>query len=260
MWNGNMWTICCIGPGENCGWIWERISSTTFSVLVNGSPPQLLRASKGLRPKDPLPPLLFMIVAKALRALLMKVKDFGLWPNRGFQRRAKWGRNYSFVYIWYHFVKLSEGGGQHPFFLMVKKVLTSKNSKVFPVIHRFEGQMSLLVERLIVQMCLPSIWPLWNLVVENFEKRLSMWNMQGRITLIKANLSDLMFYYICNISLFNMPKVVEAKSDRIRWNFLSDGKSDRKKKRLMRWRQVIKPNGGQGFRSLVTWRIRIACS
>lgn len=45
---------------------------------MNGSPPQLLRASKGLRQKDPLPPLLFTIVAKALRALSMKAEDFGL--------------------------------------------------------------------------------------------------------------------------------------------------------------------------------------
>lgn len=75
---------------------------------------------------------------------------------------------------------------------------------------------------------------LWNLVVENFEKRLSMWKRQGRVTLIKANLSDLMFYYICNISLFKMPAAVEANSDRIRRNFLSDGKSDRKKTCLMR--------------------------
>lgn len=45
---------------------------------MNGSPPQLLLFTIGLSQKDPLPPLLFTIVAKALRALSIKAEDFGL--------------------------------------------------------------------------------------------------------------------------------------------------------------------------------------
>lgn len=56
----------------------ECISSTSFSVLVNGSLTPLFKASKGLRQGDPLSPFLFTIVAEALRALLLNSKDKGL--------------------------------------------------------------------------------------------------------------------------------------------------------------------------------------
>ena len=40
--------------GRWCAWIQECISSPSFSVLVNGSPSRLFRASRGLRQGDPI--------------------------------------------------------------------------------------------------------------------------------------------------------------------------------------------------------------
>lgn len=60
----------------------KSISSTSFSVLVNGSPSRLFQALRGLRQGDPLSPFLFTIVAEALGTLLLKAKDLGL--VRGF--------------------------------------------------------------------------------------------------------------------------------------------------------------------------------
>lgn len=57
-------------------WIQESISTTSFSILVNGSTTQPFRASRGLR--HPLSPFLFAIVAKALGALLTKSKDIDM--------------------------------------------------------------------------------------------------------------------------------------------------------------------------------------
>lgn len=49
-----------------------------FSVLVNGSPTRLFKASRVLRQCDPLSPFLFTIVTEALGALLSKAMDLGL--------------------------------------------------------------------------------------------------------------------------------------------------------------------------------------
>lgn len=51
-------------------WIRECISSISFSILVNGCPNGLFRASEGLRQGDPLFPFLFTIVVEAMGAFL----------------------------------------------------------------------------------------------------------------------------------------------------------------------------------------------
>lgn len=74
---------------------------------------------------------------------------------------------------------------------------------------------------------------LWNTVIENFEKKLSVWkgkylSLGGRIMLIKACLSNLPVY---DMSLFKMPKGV----DRLRRNFLWKGQSDGRKIQPLKW-------------------------
>lgn len=58
---------------------------------------------------------------------------------------------------------------------------------------------------------------LWNLVIKNFERKLSSWKKQylslgKRITLIRACLSNLLVYYM---SLFKVQKAVEERSNYI---------------------------------------------
>ena len=62
-----------MGFGEKwLGWIYWCISTTTFSILINGSPFGFFYNSKGLRQGDPLSPYLFVIGTEAFSSLVNK--------------------------------------------------------------------------------------------------------------------------------------------------------------------------------------------
>ena len=58
--------------------IHSRVSSAHFSILVYGSPKDYSKSSSGLWQGDPLSPMLFVIVAEALHALMEKAKHNNL--------------------------------------------------------------------------------------------------------------------------------------------------------------------------------------
>jgi len=51
------------------GWMRRWLNSTHISILVNGSPTEEFKPSKGLRQGDPMAPFLFLIVAEGLNGL-----------------------------------------------------------------------------------------------------------------------------------------------------------------------------------------------
>ena len=64
--------------GFGSGWLsWIKwcISTTSFSVLINGSPAGFFPSSKGLRQGDPLSPYLFVIGMEALSCLINRVVE-----------------------------------------------------------------------------------------------------------------------------------------------------------------------------------------
>jgi len=64
-------------------WIKACMTSTTISVLVNGSPTTEFKSKRGLRQGDPLAPFLFIIVAKGLAGLVRKASKIGILEGVG---------------------------------------------------------------------------------------------------------------------------------------------------------------------------------
>jgi len=53
-------------------WVKGCLETATVSVLVNGSPTEEFKPTRGLRQGDPLAPFLFLIVAEGLAGLVRK--------------------------------------------------------------------------------------------------------------------------------------------------------------------------------------------
>ena len=59
-------------------WIKECVSTTTYSILINGSPKGFFPVERGLHQGDPLSPFRFAIVGEAVCRMLSKVEDCNL--------------------------------------------------------------------------------------------------------------------------------------------------------------------------------------
>lgn len=64
--------------GYSLGWInliKEWITTTTFSILINGSPRGFFNAQRGIKQGDPISQFLFILVIEALSRILLKEEE-----------------------------------------------------------------------------------------------------------------------------------------------------------------------------------------
>lgn len=62
-------------------WVQACISTTRFSIILNGSPRGFFASSGGLRQRDPLSPFLFIILVEAFSRSISFARESGLWKG-----------------------------------------------------------------------------------------------------------------------------------------------------------------------------------
>lgn len=94
----------------------------------------------------------------------------------------------------------------------------------------------------------------WDRIIDRFNAKLAGWKKPyltraGKIALINSVLSSLPVYFM---SLFDMPKYVELKLERIMRNFLWNDNKGHRKLHLVKWDVIRrrKRNGGLGVKKL----------
>ena len=254
-----------MGFGEKwIGWIRHCTSSTSFAVLVNGSPTEFFSASRGLRQGDPLSPLLFLLVMEVFTRMLNPASSAGLISD--FKVGCPSTSDDTIVFCENDCEQMVNLRCVLTWFQAVSglKVNLAKSS-ILPI-----GSMDNIQLLAGVLGCKVDAFPttylglplgakfkekaIWDPIIEKFEKRLSGWKAMylskgGRLTLSKSVLSSIPTYFL---SLYSLPSSVANKLEAIQRNFLWGSFGSDFKFHLVRWNIVKQPMllGGLGIRDL----------
>ena len=244
-------------------WIRTCISTVRFSIMVNGSPSGFFESFRGIRQKDPLSPLLFLLVMEVLSRMLRSTEEAGL--IKGFKAGSSAGEGISVSHLLFAYDTIVFCDADPEQLLHLRMVLTCfeaatglgvnmGKSELVPV-----GTVVHLQHLADILCCRTGTLPLlylslplgasfkassiWNPILEKIERRLAGWkriylSKGGRLTLLKSTLSSLPTYYL---SLFTIPKHVAARIEKLQCDFLWGGLGDGFKHHLVNWSTVCSP-------------------
>ena len=259
-------------------WIRACVSSTSLSVLVNGSPTEDFLVQRGLRQGDPLSPFLFLIVAEGLAGLVHKAADVSVFEGYVINDSI----SYSLVQFADDTVLIGKPSGNNLWGL--KSILRSfelvSGLKVNFIKSKLIGinvANTFLEQACTFLHCKSESIPFtflglpvganprrretWNPVIHKVRSRLASWkgrhlSIGGRVTLINSVLNSLPLYFF---SFYKAPKVVIKELIMIQRDFLWGGKDGAHGMCWVAWHKVCrdKKEGGLGIKNLESFNIAL---
>ncbi|KAJ0725657.1 putative RNA-directed DNA polymerase [Helianthus annuus] len=253
-------------------WIMACVTSTSFSLAINGNLFGYFKGKRGLRQGDPMSPYLFTLVMEVL--ILILQKQVSLSSKFRFHSKCEAQRiiNICFADDLFLFARGDHGSAKvileasNGFKNMSGLVPSMSKSTVFfanvpnSVKHQIrsimpfeEGQLPvrylgvpLISSRLSYKDCIR--------LVENMERRITDWKSKclsfgGRLQLIRSVLSSMHIYWA---GVFTLPKRIICELESMMRRFLWAQGNDIKGKAKVRWEKVSLPKkeGGLGIRSI----------
>jgi len=250
-------------------WISNLLSSSFFSILINGIPSPNFRPSRGIRQGDPLSPFLFVILAEGLgRSIKAAIQSHKLRGLSMHQALAISHQQFVDDNMLFGHPSVQEAR-------TFKFILDSFSKASGALINNVKSQIFFFntppyTKRAITRILgfsmasLPSNYlgaPLiasalkhssWSSLLERLEARLHQWtyralNMASRIVLIKAVLQSMPLYLF---SILAAPKWVLKNIKQLQCNFLWGSSGPNRKWALVKWEKACLPKnaGGIGLR------------
>lgn len=281
-WSYLDWTLSQMGfPQQWRAWIMACVTSAAASILINGSPTMPFKLHRGLRQGDPLSPFLFNLVVETLSLVIEKATNLGLWEG---VETSRGGPKIS--HLQYADDTVIFCPPKVEFLLNIKKTLilfqlasglqVNFHKSSIHGIHLDDSWLQSMAKTL---LCKVGVFPmtylglpiggntsriaLWNPIIERIERKLASWkgkllSIAGRLTLIKASIASLPLYYM---SLFQAPKGVIEKINKLQRQFLWGGEGGKNAMSLAAWDKVVLPKilGGLNCGSLLHRNISLLC-
>eukprot|EP00253_Pinus_taeda_P031270 PITA_31270 len=248
-------------------WIISLLSSSFFSILINGIPSNTLCPSRGIRQGDTLSPFLFVIVAEGLGRI---IKSAALTHNL---KGLSFNNSPAFTHQQFVDDNMIFGHPSVQEARLLKDLLSTFSDATGALINRVKSQMFFFNTRVATQNSiaqilgftiakLPSKYlgaPMivsalkhasWTDLLDKFEAKLSLWthralNMARRVILIKAILQSLPLYLF---TLLASPKWVIKAIRNLQRNFLWGSSGHNRKWALVKWDKICLPKTSGGIR------------
>ncbi|GJS39203.1 putative RNA-directed DNA polymerase [Tanacetum coccineum] len=249
-----------MGFGQKwCKWIDVCLQTSSISVLVNGSPTEEFKMSRGIRQGDPLSPFLFLIAAEGINVVVNEAINNDVLKGITVERDRVVVSHLQYADDTIFFCDWSRNNGRNLMWLLkcFEKAsglrINLSKSKLYGV-----GVSEVEVEEMAHMLkCRPGKLPFmylglpigvnmnkagsWGIIVEKFKDTLSEWKAKsisfgGRLTLVQSVLGSLSLYYF---SLFRAPTSVINTLERVRKNFFWGGGKDTRKMAWIKWDKVL---------------------
>jgi len=244
-------------------WVMALVTSSRYSILVNGSPSEIFTPSRGLRQGDPLSPFLFILMMEGLGRSIKQAKISGKIKGLQLTENGQAMTHQQFVDdTMLHGIPTVKEASTYKqilndFSLATGMEVNLSKSKIFSLILtlQFRGISPEFWNSLpskylgIPLIAKPLHKSIWEPVLNKMQDKVKKWtfkslNLAGRLILTKAVLISIPVFFLFALPA---PKGVLQQFRNIQRDFLWGKEETRKKWALISWDKICKPKSHKGL-------------